>query len=100
MQIEIPDNKERNIYIFSGLQLVKKRENGIWYDLVTPCNMCGECCKRVPDNWWLGRNEKGWCEFLKEYEVNRYICSADRPFGCATGDYADEEWCCIKWRQQ
>ena len=61
--------------------------------------MCGECCKRSPKNWWLGTDENGWCKYLEPYENDKYICKADTPFGCASGDYAEEEWCCIKWQQ-
>ena len=93
-------NHKINKYEFEGIHIVRKRIRGIWYKLETPCNMCGECCKRAPKNWWLGRNDKGWCIYLEPYENDKYICKADIPFGCASGDYAEEEWCCIKWLQQ
>ena len=100
VKINIRKYEKRNIYVFAGLQLVGKRIRGIWYKLEVPCNMCGECCKRTPKNWWLGRSDKGWCKYLESYENSKYICKADIPFGCVNGDYEGEEWCCIKWQQQ
>jgi hypothetical protein len=86
-----------NAYIFEGLRCIYKREKGIWYKVTVPCNMCGECCKKAPENWWLERNEKGWCKYLRSHENDKYICVADIPFGCASGDYAEEDWCIVKW---
>ena len=89
-----------NKYIFEGIHLVEKEERGVRYKIEVPCNMCGECCKRAPENWWLGRNDKGWCRYLEPYENDKFVCTTDMPMGCAKGDYSEEEWCCIKWLQQ
>ena len=87
-----------NAYIFEGFRCVYKRENGIWYKQTVECNMCGECCKRVSDNWWLGKTDEGWCTYLKYHEPGKYRCSAnDTPFGCKSGDNESEDWCCVKW---
>lgn len=87
------------IHVIAGIEECAKRVNGKWYIKTSRCNMCGECCKRAPENWHLGRNEKGWCKYLKEYENDKYVCHIDRPLGCATGDYAEEPWCNIEWTE-
>jgi len=77
---------------------MRREPDGTWYKQVEGCNQCGECCKRVPKHWWLGINEKGWCKYLRQHD-DGYMCMADTPFGCMTGDYAGKDWCSVKWQR-
>ena len=90
-----------NEYHFKGFQLVRKKERGVWYELETPCDQCGECCKRVWAEWWLGVDENGHCKYLRLEDDGKHYCRAnDIPFGCRSGDESGKDFCSVKWRKQ
>jgi len=105
---ELPDwTDERNIYVQAGLETCLKRENGIWYIKTGKCatavfaqlgqgQPCGECCKRVPPTWKLGRTEEGYCIHYRG-GANMNTCAVGWPYGCVTGDHADEAYCKVRW---
>lgn len=101
IEVEIPDwVEERHIRIFAGIEEVAKKYHGQpWQVKVSRCNMCGTCCRNVPDNWRHGKDSKtGWCANLVYY-ANEYRCGIDRPFTCCAGDFTGEDFCSVKWKE-
>jgi len=90
--------EERHIRVFAGIEEVAKKLKGKhWQVKTSRCNMCGECCKDVSDNWRFGRATNGWCLKLVYY-ANEYRCGIDRPFTCCAGDQAGEDYCSVEWK--
>jgi Fe-S-cluster-containing hydrogenase component 2 len=108
--IDFPEwTDERNIDIFAGIEHAIKRENGVWYVKDRRCNLCGQCCMNVPEDWPHGYNkETGNCIHLEynttaEFEgetYKQYLCDlcADRNFSCSRSE-GEPEFCSIIWNK-
>jgi len=105
IEIELPDWVEgRHIRIFAGIEEVARRltNTNYWEVKTDRCNMCGACCKCVPEDWPYGVkvvDGERWCEQLR-YEANEYLCGYGdgRPFLCCHGGDIISG-CNIKWEK-
>lgn len=82
--------KERNLILFAGNEPIAIQCNNKWYRKVSRCNMCGECCFNVGEDWYYGTKEDGSCNFLtkEKWEINNkvkevFVCRAPlSPWEC------------------
>jgi len=103
IRVELPGwTKDKDIYIFAGIELVAKSENGKIIVKTARCNFCGKCCMHIPDHSQftkLGfRDEKtGNCKYLRT-SGDRYECSLGmmRPFFCSAADQGHPD-CCVEY---
>lgn len=91
--------RQRNIYIFAGLEPVFRKVRNGWEIKVSECSRCGECCKAIDERHILG-TENG-CRYL-DYSMNQWLCGLNifRPHGCAIADGSNMniKSCTVKWK--
>ena len=111
MNLELPDfpeQEQRTIRVMFGIEeRAKKFPNSNWQIKTSPCNACGKCCMKVPDNWKFGKNpETGACAHLIYSEGHDngetmlgWLCDfgTARPFSCSTGVEFGKDYCSVKW---
>ena len=92
----IPDTVNP-IYIFVGEECwAYKQPNTKWMVKTTPCNKCGECCKRFKMNYDFPPISNGVCGWLDtggECELGRH-----RPFKCAIANPSGK-YCSVKFKE-
>ena len=81
IEVEIPDMwNERHLYIMAGIDVVAYKELGKkWRVKQTPCNMCGECCRNLPERFFF-KTVDGVCEHLGSN--NTCNLGIARPYVC------------------
>lgn len=116
MKLKIPKWADgRHVYIFAGREVVARRlwdhekgRAGPWEKKTIRCNLCGECCRGLDENWPLGVKENGDCAHLRFERINHadgrveegYFCKLRGdivPFTCCKGRNEDPDICCIRF---
>jgi hypothetical protein len=90
IELELPEwCDERHIYILAGIEMAAFKLYGEQNFRVKTgrCSQCGQCCERVPFNFYFEAKENGDCQHLLRHSPKHTECGLriGRPISCCTG---------------